>query len=479
MIRKKRRGKLRVLYLIFEAMPSNKNIHFELSERIILLRIFDNFSILLGLFLVGEIFKFDYFLLSGDNWYWVFVLLLYFNVFTTVLEMYNLQKAGKTEQIIQNVVVISSLTTLFFLLTPYYTPVLPNNRMQIVYFYLAVTISFGLWRYCYVYFISSPRFYKNVLIIGTNREIELIVEIIKQEAPTFFIAGAIVNSEENTIADIPVILAKNIFKTIEKKKVSEVIIASNGSNDFPDELVDSLIRLMEKGIAIKEYTQVYEDLANRVPVQYIGREFYKYFPFSRSNQNRLYLFFNRIIDIFLAIIGLIVFTCCLPLVLAGNLFGNKGSLFYAQERVGANGKSFMIYKLRSMVADAEKMGAMWAQKNDPRITKFGHFLRKSRLDEMPQFINVLKGEMSMIGPRPERPVFVNELSKSLPFYEVRHMIKPGVTGWAQVNTEYGSSEEDSLKKLQYDLYYIKHRSLFMDFNIIFKTLSTILFYRGR
>lgn len=131
-----------------------------------------------------------------------------------------------------------------------------------------------------------------------------------------------------------------------------------------------------------------------------------------------------------------------------------------------------------MIINAEEDGAVWATKNDERITKFGKFLRKSRLDEVPQFINVLKGDMSVIGPRPERPVFVMELSKEIPFYEIRHIIRPGLTGWAQVKSDYASSKEDALEKLQYDLYYIKKRSVFLDLNILIKTLSTILFYRG-
>ena len=140
---------------------------------------------------------------------------------------------------------------------------------------------------------------------------------------------------------------------------------------------------------------------------------------------------------------------------------------------------FNILKLRSMVVNAEQDGAKWAQKNDSRITKFGMFLRRSRMDEIPQFYNVLKGEMSIIGPRPERPFFVSELSRIIPFYETRHIIKPGLTGWAQVKTRYGASVDDSLTKLQYDLFYIKHRSIFLDFNIFIKTLSTILYYRGQ
>ena len=150
-----------------------------------------------------------------------------------------------------------------------------------------------------------------------------------------------------------------------------------------------------------------------------------------------------------------------------------------QQRIGKNGIPFEIYKLKTMIVNAEQEGAVFAKVNDIRVTPFGRFLRKTRIDEVPQFINVLKGEMALIGPRPERPIFVDEIAKNIPLYQTRHVIKPGLTGWAQVNYPYGVSLEDSLMKLRYDLYYIKHRSLFLDINIVMKTLSTILFARGQ
>lgn len=184
-------------------------------------------------------------------------------------------------------------------------------------------------------------------------------------------------------------------------------------------------------------------------------------------------------DIIFSVVGILFGIILLPLVLLGNLIANRGKLFYTQKRIGKHGKPFTMIKFRTMVANAEKNGAKWAEKNDFRVTPFGRFLRNSRLDEIPQFINILKGDMSIIGPRPERPIFVNELSKIIPFYETRHTIKPGLSGWAQVNSRYGSSVEDSLIKLQYDLFYIKHRSFFLDINILVKTLNTMIYYRGQ
>ena len=261
--------------------------------------------------------------------------------------------------------------------------------------------------------------------------------------------------------------------------VSEVVIASQKTDGITVNLYNQLIHLLENGYIIREYTQVYESITQRIPVQYVAQDFYRYFPFSRSNQNHLYLLVVRILEVVISLLGISVGLLLLPIIAIGNMIGNRGRLFYTQERVGRNGEVFKILKYRTMVKNAESNGAVFTTINDSRITKFGKFMRKARLDEFPQFINILKGEMAVIGPRPERPVFVQEIAQVMPFYETRHVIKPGLTGWAQVNYSYGETIEDSLVKLQYDLYYIKHRSLFLDVNIVFKTFSTILFYRGQ
>lgn len=340
-----------------------------------------------------------------------------------------------------------------------------------------------LWRLIYTTFISSPRFYKKVVLVGEISNIENIIKPLKETDPNYKIIGFI-NCEKEANEPIKFKGLKEfqpheLMDVIQKHKISEILVASYNSETITPEIYHDLINLLEHGFTIREYTQVYEEITYRVPIQFVGKDFYKYFPFSRSNQNTLYLFFHRTFDVLFSIIGLLIGILLLPIILVGNLIANRGPLFYSQERVGKNGKVFQIKKLRSMIVNAESDGAKWAEKNDVRITKFGKFLRRSRLDEIPQFINVLKGEMSIIGPRPERPFFVNELSRIIPFYETRHIVKPGLTGWAQVKTRYGSSVDDSLMKLQYDLYYIKHRSVFLDLNIVVKTLSTILYYRGQ
>jgi exopolysaccharide biosynthesis polyprenyl glycosylphosphotransferase len=189
-------------------------------------------------------------------------------------------------------------------------------------------------------------------------------------------------------------------------------------------------------------------------------------------------YIKRLLDICLALFGLAV---SLPVTFITALLiklESPGPIFYRQERVGERGRVFPIVKFRSMRQDAEKNGAVWAMKNDNRVTRVGGFIRKVRIDEIPQMLNVLKGQMSFVGPRPERPVFVEQLVKKLPYYSLRHSAKPGITGWAQVCYPYGASEEDALRKLEYDLYYIKHQSIYLDLLIIFRTVKTVLFQKG-
>ena len=464
-------------------MPSNHHIHFNISERKILLRLFDIISILLMLYFVSNTFDFDYFTVTKENWNSVLVLIIYLSIFGTIFELYDLQKSSKIDKIYTSIVLAVSITVLFYFLTPYLTPVLPDNRIQILFFYFSILLALCIWRFLYIAFIVSPRFYKKVLIIGEISNIESVIQAFKKADPNYSIVGFI-NCEINTglkvkFDDIIEYDPQQIYEVIKNENISEIVVASYDTDSITTEIYQDLMTLLERGFTIREYTQVFEDMLQLIPVQYVGRDFYKYFPFSRSNKNKMYLFFHRLSDIIISLIGILVGVFIVPLVFTGNLIANRGVLFYTQERVGKGGKLFKIIKFRTMVKNAEKNGAVWAKKNDTRITPFGKLLRNIRIDEIPQFINILRGEMSLIGPRPERPHFVKELSRLLPFYETRHIIKPGLTGWAQVKTRYGSSVNDSLLKLQYDLYYIKHRSFLLDINILIKTISTMIYYRGQ
>jgi lipopolysaccharide/colanic/teichoic acid biosynthesis glycosyltransferase len=188
---------------------------------------------------------------------------------------------------------------------------------------------------------------------------------------------------------------------------------------------------------------------------------------------------KRVSDVVLSSLGLVLLGLALPVIAAAIYLDSPGPIFYLQERVGQGGRRFRMYKFRSMVTDAEGEGAVWASKDDPRVTRIGRLLRAAHVDEFPQFVNILKGDMSAVGPRPERPEFVEELAEEIPFYRVRHAVKPGMAGWGLVKQGYGSSAEEAMLKLEYDLYYIKHQSLWLDMVILLKTMVHTVTFRGR
>ena len=458
-------------------------MHFEISERKIILRLFDVVAVLTALYITGSVSTMDYFTVFTTHFYSMVVLALYINLFGTIFEMYNLQVASNQLQVLKSALITASVTVLVYLLTPFFSPELPSNRLQILLFYMIVFAELFCWRMLYVQFLASNRFVQNAVLICDKEQVEELILGLENIDPHYKIV-AFVHPDAFEDEGVEYHYVRNIkrealFSFVKENGISEIVIASQKTEGITAELYQQLLHLLESGLIIREYTQVYESKTHRIPVHYISRDFYRFFPFSRSNNNKLYLMLVRIIEIVISVIGLVAGLLLLPLIMVGNAIANKGTLFYTQQRVGKDGVVFDIFKLRTMITDAETDGAVFTTINDSRVTVFGKFLRKTRIDEFPQFINILKGDMAVIGPRPERPVFVKKIAEIMPFYETRHIIKPGLTGWAQVNYSYGETINDSLIKLQYDLYYNKHRSIFLDFNIAFKTITTVLFYRGQ
>ena len=225
---------------------------------------------------------------------------------------------------------------------------------------------------------------------------------------------------------------------------------------------------------------MYEALTGKVPVEHIGDNWYVAMPIHHPGTGGLYPPIKRAMDVVLASLGLVLLGLAFPFIALAIYLDSRGPIFYTQERVGKGGRIFGAFKFRSMVPDAEKQGqAVWAKKGDPRVTRVGRLLRATHVDEFPQFLNIIRGEMSAVGPRPERPEFVAQLEKEIPFYRTRHCVKPGMAGWGLVKQGYGASREDALVKLQYDLYYIKHQSVWMDVVILLKTIVDTLTLGGR
>lgn len=269
---------------------------------------------------------------------------------------------------------------------------------------------------------------------------------------------------------------ESLTEFIEKNGISILILTKL---KLTKEEIKEVLNLKLSGIEVKSYSDYMLENEEKIDVEFIDEEWllqaYGFKILHSQIQNRV----KKIFDLGMAVvIGVIT----LPIMAIAAIIvrlESPGPIIYSQDRVGENGKEFKVHKFRSMRNDAEKDGAKWAQQNDPRVTKFGNIMRKTRIDELPQLLNVIKGEMSFIGPRPERMVFIKELEKQIPYYNLRHMVKPGLTGWAQVMYPYGASVEDARRKLEYDLYYIKHHSLYLDIVIMILTLKTVIFGKGR
>ncbi|MDD3722664.1 MAG: exopolysaccharide biosynthesis polyprenyl glycosylphosphotransferase [Lutibacter sp.] len=456
------------------------SFYFNISERRLYLRVLDTGFTVLGLYVLNVYFNINYFDFSSPSCIlWISTLIIYLLAFGEIFEMYDLKVASDKYLTLRSAIITVSFVTLFYVFTPVISPQLPSNRLQLAYFSLTVLFSILLNRFFYIQLIFSPRFLKNILLIAEESQLEVLVTTIQNKESNRIVAyvsnAAMANNKKQIFMAIS---EANLEEIVKEEGINEIVISSNNLQFITPELNKQLILLFEKGMAIRSADNFIEEETHRISETKLTADFYNYFTFSKSHQNNLYLVFRRVMDILFSLIGIGIFLLLIPFVFFGNLFANKGKLLYTQERVGKRGKKFRIIKFRTMVVNAEINGAEWAQKDDIRVTVFGKILRKSRLDEIPQFINVLKGDMSLIGPRPERPEFVRILEKELPFYAIRHVIKPGLTGWAQVKYPYAHSVDDQHKKLMYDLYYVKERDLLMDFKIVIKTISTILFFRG-
>jgi sugar transferase (PEP-CTERM system associated) len=337
------------------------------------------------------------------------------------------------------------------------------------------------WRIAIHWLLGHPNVGEKILIVGSGESaIEIAREVLERRDAGYRVVGFVDNRPElvgQSLLNPRVVgLSSELGEVVRREGVNRIVVAmGERRGQFPTE---QLLRLsLTGGVAIEECASFYERLTGRVSLDML-RPSWLIFS-GRGRQARLSGALRTLMHRGAALAG---FVLSLPLaVLTAVLIrlDSPGPVFYAQERVGKNGRTFRVYKFRSMRTDAEKDGPVWAGKQgDARVTRVGRVIRKIRVDEIPQFWNILKGDMNFVGPRPERPHFVRQLAEEIPFYEQRHLIPPGLTGWAQIKYPYGASVEDARQKLQYDLYYIKNQSLVLDAVILFETVKTILFGRG-
>jgi len=324
---------------------------------------------------------------------------------------------------------------------------------------------------------------RNILVLGAGERASIIERRMRRDVDrqNFSVHGYIImngDAEEGIKQETRIDLDGSLVNYSLKYDIDEIVVASDERrNNIP---VDELFACKIRGIEITEILDFIERETGQIAVNLIYPSWVIYSNgFASVNHLR-----NTLDWIFNAAMAFVLFTLTWPIMLLTVILikldeGIKAPVFYSQERVGVDGEPFDIIKFRSMRLDAEKFGAQMASENDPRITKIGNVLRKYRIDELPQIYNVMRGDMGFVGPRPERPEFVQGLIKNIPYYNERHNVKPGLTGWAQLKYPYGATEADSLEKLKYDLYYIKHRSFMLDLLILVRTVEIVLFGKGR
>jgi sugar transferase (PEP-CTERM system associated) len=336
-----------------------------------------------------------------------------------------------------------------------------------------LTVALFGWRIGFTWLIQLPMLVERVYVLGTGERAQRVVLGLRQNPEIGVEIASWTGKMEGAVTRDSV--AAHLMEVVHKQKVHRVIVAMpdrRGTIPMPE-----LLELRMRGVKIEEATSWLEKISGKIEVENLYPSWLVFGEgFRRSTA---FIVARRVVSIVISLIGLILALPLFPLIMLAIRLDSRGPLFYTQARVGKAGGVFSVVKFRTMRQDAEAAsGPKWAGDNDPRVTRVGKFLRSSRLDEIPQLWCVFKGDMAFVGPRPERPEFIEWLSKEIPYYGVRHMVRPGLTGWAQVKYKYGSTIQDSREKLQYDLFYIKNASIGLDLLIMFLTVKTVLLRRG-
>ncbi len=414
-----------------------------------------------------------------DPWFY----LLPFLWLILMVPLYDVRKVNYFQNALK-VVIGSALTSIaVYLLIFFLAPAKTLPRRGVIVFFIAAAVFTLLWRRIFVRFYFVKDAFINTIIVGAGKAGKRIAEIINTtEGVPYRVLGFIDDDPEKLGTEIEgyTVLggSDRYFEIVEEKKASQIIMAI--SNHLGEKIFDALTQSEERGITVTTMPMIYEELLGRVPVHLLNTDWLLRSFYDMSHTSLFFEIAKRFFDILGGLLGLLLLALVTPFTALATLLDSGRPIFYTQERLGLRGSAFNIIKFRTMVQNAEEDGvARPASEHDKRITKVGSFLRRSHLDEMPQFINVLRGDLSLVGPRAERPEIVKDLQRDVPFYRARLLVRPGITGWAQVNQNYASGTEENTLKLEYDLYYIKHRSLLMDLSILFHTLKTIFGLKGR
>jgi sugar transferase (PEP-CTERM system associated) len=419
----------------------------------------------------------------------LFVIIILFS--SHLMEVYAFEKNTRRREILINILFAAASSFSLLSVVYYLCPeVMLGRGVLLLSLGLFIVFQF-VWHTLFWIENRRPRFTRRVLILGTGTLAAQLGEMIASSAGYFSLAGyascsssSVNGNSRSSDRDIDQTAvppseiigdAEGLLESATRVKTDLIVAAlAERRGVFP---LRDVLKCKLNGIPVMDAPAFYEQVQGKLMLESITPG---WFIFSSGfHRTIIFSFSKRTIDIMLSVTGILLTLPVFPFIALAIKMDSPGPIFFRQQRVGMKEKLFMLFKFRSMRQDAEQAtGAVWAGKNDPRVTSLGKFLRNTRIDEIPQLINVLKGEMSFVGPRPERPEFVEKLQQVIPYYSKRHFIKPGLTGWAQVRYPYGASVEDAIEKLRYDLYYLKNIGPFLDTLIFFDTIKVVLFGKG-
>jgi len=402
----------------------------------------------------------------------VLIVIIYFFV-----DLYDIEKNDGKKEIFSKILLAALVAVLISGAFYYFIPGVQLGR-GILFLSFGITVIFStVWHIGYGSLMKLSVISSRVLILGTGPIAQTMGNLMLSNTNGLTLAGYVNCSGEavHVPRDYIVGDGNDLLELATKEKAQKIVVSlSERRGTFP---VREVLNCKLQGIDIVDGLSFYEEVTGKLLIENMNPSHLIFSEGFRVTIIRRYL--KRVFDLFFAVIGIILSIPLLLIIPVLIKLESKGPVLFRQNRVGEGEKSFSLYKFRTMFDGAEeKTGPVWSREGDIRITKFGKFLRKTRLDEIPQLFNVILGEMSFIGPRPERPFFVESLKKQIPYYSERHCIKPGITGWAQVKYEYGDSIEDTIEKLRYDLYYIKYQSIALDFLILLETMKVVFFGKG-